>query len=988
MNVARLNGSARAARINAERNLAEMEAIYSRLIVQAAREAATAFTASTEVTAIAASGWLVPPDGILLNVAALAEKATSQLAKLHRRIVKQSASPMLARAGISWDVTHPLVQTLLDQAGARTGERLGNTVRPVLQKIVEGAFNDGLPVRDTAALIRSAIGEAAPGQAQMLARTDLNSLNNGGSIMAAGMVGATYKQWLTAEDDRVRDTHAEADGQTVPIDQPFDVGSEALDYPGDPGGSDEEVCNCFVAETEVAFPALRGSMRRWYEGDVVRVRLASGDVLSGTPNHPVLRSDGRWTPLALLNEGDHLISALLPWDEAGAPHPHRRPTKIGEVDRLARTGANAQRVALSPPDLHGNGAYGEVEVVPVEGSLSFHGQAATDQEVAQFGLSLADLAVRGTGAWTAADGRAPLTAASLVRGGSKSAALAVCHAAQAEQVRLRPGSNRQAEFGEPPHDQRTADAERRCDGEHAVSLLVSTAEIVEVEVVAFHGYVFNLDTGHGWYTANGIVSANCRCTVIYVDASEAIAASGVSFPAMDRVPARGFATVMPLPELRPRMPGRDFAAAPTMTAAAAAIGWVSDIAFEGAATDDGRYMLPGSLTWREPPLTLMAMTETTDEGHNGAFVAGRMDTFERADTYIDGGALNSGMTAIRAAGVFDIGGVNGAEVARLVGDETVRGVSVDLAVDDWCFRDPETGELLEPEGLSPMDQERAMFGELQYAVRAGTILAATVCPTPAFAEARIALTASGDGRRVIRAWGTLAMNNGGDGISLHHRGGGVYLDGLTASAAGLAPALPPRDWFLTPEAKDPTPLTVTKDGRVFGHMALWDSCHTGYPGQCVPPPRSPSGYAYFNLGEVECADGSRVACGAITLEALHADRGLGADATLAHYENTAVVGAFVRPVDGTHGIWVSGALRPDLSERHARDLMGAKPSGDWRQTRPGGPLEMLGVHAVNEPGFPVPRLVASALLPSGARASLAFGEPERALDELLAAAGV
>ncbi len=706
MNVARLNGSARAARINAERNLAEMEAIYSRLIVQAAREASSAFTASTQVTTVTASNWLVPPDGLLLNLEALASKATTQLAKLHARIVKQSAAPVLARAGIAWDVTHPLVQTLLDQAGARTGDRLGNTVRPVLQKIVEGAFNDGLPVRDTAALIRSAIGEAAPGQAQMLARTDLNSLNNGGSIMAAGMVGATYKQWLTAEDDRVRDTHAEADGQTVPIDQPFDVGSEALDYPGDPSGSDEEVCNC-------------------------------------------------------------------------------------------------------------------------------------------------------------------------------------------------------------------------------------------------------------------------RCTVIYVDASEAIAASGVSFPAMDRVPARGFATVLPLPEMRPRMPGRDFAAAPTLTAAAA-IGWVSDIAFEGAATDDGRYMLPGSLTWREPPLTLMAMTETSDEGHNGAFVAGRMDTFERADTYIDGAALNSGMTAIRAAGVFDIGGVNGAEVARLVGDETVRGVSVDLAVDDWCFRDPETGELLEPEGLSPMDQERAMFGELQYAVRAGTILAATVCPTPAFAEARIALTASGDGRRVIRVWGTIAAGG----------------ETLTASAAGLAPALPPRDWFLTPEAKDPTPLTVTKDGRVFGHMALWDSCHTGYPGQCVSPPRSPSGYAYFNLGEVECADGSRVACGAITLESLHADRRLGADATLAHYENTAVVGAFVRAVDGRHGIWVSGALRADLSERHARDLMGAKPSGDWRQTRPGGPLEMLGVHAVNEPGFPVPRLVASALLPSGARASLAFGEPERELDELLTAAGV
>ena len=72
MNVPRLNGSARAARINAERNTADMETIYTALIEQAAREASRAFTASTEVTAMTAAGWLVPPEGILLNLDALA----------------------------------------------------------------------------------------------------------------------------------------------------------------------------------------------------------------------------------------------------------------------------------------------------------------------------------------------------------------------------------------------------------------------------------------------------------------------------------------------------------------------------------------------------------------------------------------------------------------------------------------------------------------------------------------------------------------------------------------------------------------------------------------------------------------------------------------------------------------------------------------------------------------------------------------------------
>ncbi len=531
----------------------------------------------------------------------------------------------------------------------------------------------------------------------MLARTDLNSLANGGSVMAAQMVGVGFKTWLTAEDDRVREEHVEADGQTVPIDQPFDVGGEALDYPGDPAGSDAMVCNC-------------------------------------------------------------------------------------------------------------------------------------------------------------------------------------------------------------------------------------------------------------------------RCTVIYSDSLDV--AEVASVQPVARVPSLGMATRAQSRAL-PRVPARGFAAASApelAVAAVAAPAWISDLAFEGTATSDGRYILPDALTWRDLPLSLGAMFDTPHaDVVTASPVVGRIDTIEKADTNMDGGTMEKDVRAVRGYGVFDLAGVDGSNTARMVADETLRGVSIDLAVDEWTWRDAETGDLIAPDDATEADMERAMFGELQYAVVAGSIMAATVCPTPAFADARIALTASGDGRRVMRVWAPIRLAG----------------EALTASAAGLAPSKPRPEWFTTPEAAKPTPLTVTKDGRVFGHMALWDSCHTGYPGQCVPPPRSSSGYTYFHLGEVECADGSRVACGAITLEALHADtdRPLSNSAVRAHYEHTGVVGAYVRATDGVHGIWVAGALRANLSERHARDLMGAKPSGDWRQTRPGGPLEMLGVHAVNEPGYPVPRLVASALLPSGGRAVLEFAEP-------------
>lgn len=43
------------------------------------------------------------------------------------------------------------------------------------------------------------------------------------------------KQWLTMRDEKVREAHAAAEGQTVPVDQPFEIGGHLLRHPGDGG---------------------------------------------------------------------------------------------------------------------------------------------------------------------------------------------------------------------------------------------------------------------------------------------------------------------------------------------------------------------------------------------------------------------------------------------------------------------------------------------------------------------------------------------------------------------------------------------------------------------------------------------------------------------------------------------------------------------------------------------------------------------------------
>lgn len=62
------------------------------------------------------------------------------------------------------------------------------------------------------------------------------------SFMRAAEMGIKQKKtWIATLDDRVRDSHAELDGETVPLEEPF---SNGLMYPRDPSGEPAEVYNC------------------------------------------------------------------------------------------------------------------------------------------------------------------------------------------------------------------------------------------------------------------------------------------------------------------------------------------------------------------------------------------------------------------------------------------------------------------------------------------------------------------------------------------------------------------------------------------------------------------------------------------------------------------------------------------------------------------------------------------------------------------------
>ena len=179
-----------------------------------------------------------------------------------------------------------------------------------------------------------------------------------------------------------------------------------------------------------------------------------------------------------------------------------------------------------------------------------------------------------------------------------------------------------------------------------------------------------------------------------------------------------------------------------------------------------------------------------------------------------------------------------------------------------------------------------------------------------------------------------------------------------AASAAITLADLPTELFSDPKLERATPVHLTTEGRIVGHIATWNTCHVGVDGRCVTPPRSRSNYSHFATHPRRRADGETVYTGPLVLGAGHAKPELSNAETVEFYANACRAWADVVIGEDAFGIWVSGAPRPGVTEADLHTGAHSAVSGHWK--RQNGAMELLAVLSVNAPGFQVPRPVGFA----------------------------
>lgn len=122
---------------------------------------------------------------------------------------------------------------------------------------IEEGLDAGESIDELSARIKGEFNAINDGQARTIAMTETSAVYGAGRASAMKQAGVLYKAWLTSGNANVRSAHQQAgldypSERGIPLDSPFIVDGEALQYPGDPAGSPGNVINCHCVQIATA----------------------------------------------------------------------------------------------------------------------------------------------------------------------------------------------------------------------------------------------------------------------------------------------------------------------------------------------------------------------------------------------------------------------------------------------------------------------------------------------------------------------------------------------------------------------------------------------------------------------------------------------------------------------------------------------------------------------------------------------------------------
>ena len=189
---------------------------------------------------------------IVFNLADFATQLWNNMRAAHEATLDTAAAQLLTeldRADDPWRLPPDNVRVFLE-ARRNLMSNVSQEVFNDIKDAIQAGIDAGESNADLAKRIKTAFNELSDERAKVVATTETGAAYSYARHEGMKSLGIEYKQWLSAQDDRVRRTHRQMDEQVVPMAGTFavtresDGGLDLMQHPCDPAGSAENCINC------------------------------------------------------------------------------------------------------------------------------------------------------------------------------------------------------------------------------------------------------------------------------------------------------------------------------------------------------------------------------------------------------------------------------------------------------------------------------------------------------------------------------------------------------------------------------------------------------------------------------------------------------------------------------------------------------------------------------------------------------------------------
>jgi hypothetical protein len=815
---------------------------------------------------------------------------------------------------------------------------------------------------------------------ERIARTESTRVWNAATLAAAqaltGPDRPLVKQWITRHDQRVRETHADADAQLQLLDEPFRVGGVDMAYPGDPTASAALTVNCRCvlalarADTEqsaATSPAGEGNLVRESHTTAAAADDPPPILTWSTPGDAALAFIGQQT-----GDGRVFAEGSLYWE--GGPWPLQYADEMGAGHDGAELAGAIQEMDIDGPRLTGTGVLYLMQRAGAEAAMLLRQGAplGVSVDLDDVDIELVDNTSSGEN-----------------EGEDNDLVLAAASYARASVLPLHDGGWMITASSTPEW---TASGAAMQSSTRTASVISGPGGRIPADAArALFPGALTAAAGDPDNPQSGTVvhTENSGDLLVRITRARVRGATLVAMPAYDKARIVLDPTAeQPVDEEEP------------VTEVAAAAGDDLERVIGHVCTS------PVPVGAREVADALGLTVSTTKRHLRTAVRDGRVLRIGRG-LYTAPSSIPEGEMIAAASG--DLGlPVHAKRDAEWDGDAAASRV-LDWATGDdgtvdadalgraFLYRDPDA----DPATLTAYKLGFADVFDTGDGPRLEIVASGVYAVAGALSGARggvdipeneqeqirehvddlyESLATAFDDPSIRPPWDDDTSDDDGD------------MSELEASAWRVMQEQPPMpaEWFREPTEEELPPGSGGvhyKDGRVYGWVAQAGVPHAVYGRKVMIDKLGPLDFSHFLRAEFELDDGTMIAVGAFTMNVGHHRDGWQCETAACQFDDSGTVAAIVTVGQNKGGLWFSGAAAPWISEWDLRVFRSCQPSYHLTQSS-SGQYELRAVLTVPVPGHSSPlkpgyRLAAAAHLAATAvveRANLALTAAAATLD--------